>query len=356
MARDKVTIAPPTKHTLGHKDCPPCERAKSFALRKLSMSALGLVEAGELWLSGKHWKRRKPKTIECNEGYLRNLIRFFGNIPLSEIHAGSLLAYQTERSNTAGASCVNHELNALSQILKQAGLWVHLKDFYSPLSEPEWKPPKVFTYEQQQRIFDFAKDDPDLELAQIVFTITRNTSASGSELRLARIGNLDLNSRPPMFRVTGDTTKNTVRPRLIPLTKDAEQAFRRAMMRAGRMGAFLPTHFLFPFTVNRCTYDPNRPASRSWLRHQTRQLRKVTGIEHIQPHAWRHQLCTEMLEQGVPEETVKGIMGWVSEKMISHYSHTRIAAKMDALKSIERIGPRRADNMPSIKLIKFPRK
>jgi hypothetical protein len=115
------------------------------------MSALGLAEAGELWLSGKHWKRRKPKTIECDMGYLKNLLRFFGDIPLKEIHAGSLLSYQTERSKSVGPSCINHELNALSQILKQAGLWPALKDYYAPLTEPEWKKPEVFTFEQQQR-------------------------------------------------------------------------------------------------------------------------------------------------------------------------------------------------------------
>ena len=125
---DIVHDTPPNRHTANHKDCPPCEAAKTFALRKLSMSALGLVEAGELWLSGKHWKRRKPKTIECNEGYLKALTRFFGDIRLKEIHAGSLLAYQMERAKTVGPSAINHELNALSQILKQAGLWLALRD------------------------------------------------------------------------------------------------------------------------------------------------------------------------------------------------------------------------------------
>ena len=32
------------------------------------------------------------------------------------------------------------------------------------------------------------------------------------------------------------------------------------------------------------------------LRKQTARLRERTGINHIKPHTWRHQLCTEMLE------------------------------------------------------------
>jgi hypothetical protein len=59
---------------------------------------MGLREAGDLWLSTKEdWKRRKPRTIESSRCYLKSLIKFFGDIPLKDIHAGSFLAYQTKR-------------------------------------------------------------------------------------------------------------------------------------------------------------------------------------------------------------------------------------------------------------------
>jgi integrase len=244
------------------------------------------------------------------------------------------------RSKQVGASSVNHEVNALSQILKKCGLWGPIRDYYSPLPEPAWKAPKVYTLEEQRQIFNSAKDDPNLELAEIVFTITRNTSASGCELRLSRLDSLDLDGERPTVRITGDVTKNDVRPRIIPLNADALGAFRRAVDRAARLGSHLPNHYLFPFRVNRALWDPNRPASRSWLRKQVTQLRERTGIKHIKPHTWRHQLCTEMLEQGVPEETVKGVMGWCSRRMIEVYSHTRLAAKADALSVLENLSHR----------------
>jgi integrase len=348
-----------SQHTLNHKDCPPCEAAKSFALRKLSMSVLGLYEAGELWLEGKRWQRRKPKSMECNQGYLNNLNRFFGDIPLKEIHAGSLLAYQNERSKEVGASCINHELNALSQILKQAGLWDALKSHYAPLTEPEWQKPEVLTFEEQQRVFDFAKDDPGLELAQIVFTITRNTSASGCELRLARHRQLELGSFPPIFAVTGDTTKNTVRPRRIPLNEDAAEAFRRAIYRASRMGSHRPEHFIFPYQVNKAHWDPNRPASKSWLRNQTGKLRERTNLPKLRPHLWRHQIATEMLEAGKPRDSVIAVCGWVSEKMIETYCHTRIEAKQDAISAVSDLKknpPQKVQDINGKKIIRFPQK
>jgi integrase len=308
------------KHTPLHKDCPVCSDLRKLAKKNSSLSAMGLREAGEVWLSQKKWKRRKPKTIECCKGYLKALLDFYGDMPLQEFHPGSLLAYQEHRIKSAGPSAINHELNSLSQILRQAGLWAKLKDYYGPLPEPEWKKPKVFSFEEQQRIFDFSKDDPNLELADIVFAITRLTSASGVELRLARLRQLCLTSHPPTFDITADTTKNAVRPRLIPLLPEAEDAFRRAQERAYRLGAHRDDHFLFPFRVNRNTWDPTRPASKSWLRKQTAALREQTGIKHLRPHAWRHQLCTEMLEQGRTRDDVVAIMGWVSEKMVEVYS------------------------------------
>jgi integrase len=329
----------PLKHTRNHKDCPACEEANRLVERKKSMSTMLLRDAGELWLTQKSWKRRKPKTIECCRSYLKALLGFFGDMCLDEFTPGSILAYQTDRLKVVGPSAINHELNALAQILRQAGLWGKLKDYYGPLPEPEWQKPKVFTFEEQQRIFDFAKDDPELELAELVFTITRNTSASGTELRLAHIRNLNLSTPPYTFQVTADTTKNAIRPRLIPLNEDAEDAFRRALRRANTLGAHRQDQFLFPFRVGRGHYDPSRPASKSWLRHQTKVLRDRTGIEHLSPHAWRHQLCTEMLEQGVPRDNVVAVMGWVSEKMVETYSHTRLEAKRDAISAAQRKPP-----------------
>lgn len=167
-----------------------------------------------------------------------------------------------------------------------------------PPQRTEWQKPKTFTFEEQQAIFSVTSENVALELAEIVFTITRNTSASGCELRQSRICNLHLDTNPPTFQVTGDTTKNDIRPRLLPLNVDAERAFRKALDRAYRLGAHLSEHFLFPFRVDRATWDPTKPASRGWLRKQTHRLRELTAIKHIRPHAWRHQYAPSCWSRG----------------------------------------------------------
>jgi integrase len=159
----------------------------------------------------------------------------------------------------------------------------------------------------------------------------RNAGVSPSELRRTRLRDVNLDSIPATYYVAGDATRFDVAPRLIPLNADAQAAFRRAIERANRIGVRYREQFLFPFRVGHGHYDPTRSASKSWLRHQTKVLRERTGIKSLNPQVWRHQLCTEMLEQGIPAENVIGVLGRVSENMLEAYKHTGLRAKQEAL-------------------------
>lgn len=331
--------------------------------------AMTLFEACGVWLEGKLSKGRSPKTIECCQGQVRALKRFFGDIPLAGFNDGSFSAYQSIRRAGTGAfadaegaphpvgvSAVNHELNALQQMLRRAGLWAAIGDFYSPLKEeePSTKGPKTFSRKEQEQVFETSGSDPNLELFDIVSRITRNTTASGCELRGLRMKHLELNVDPPRIHIPPDATKNDIRPRTIPLNEEGLDAVRRAMERANRLGAHLPYHYLFPFRVNRRTWDPMRPASKSWLRKQTDKMRQATGIQHVRPHAFRHLAVTELLESGVPEGTVIAIAGWVSRKMIETYSHARIEAKAQALRVLDRSPAPWKDPASTKRVIEFP--
>jgi integrase len=296
--------------------------------------SMTLKQAGEIWLSIKLRNYTKPKTIECSKGYLKALLAFFGETRLCQINAGALVAYQAKRSKLVGPSAVNHELNALSQILRLAVCWGQISDSYKPLAERAWQKPKTITAQEQQNIFVTAMSDPGLELAAIVFAIMRNTGLGSSELRRARFRDLDLESSPPTFHVAGDASEHDIVPRLIPLNEKAEEAFRRAEKRAITLTTLTtryPEQYIFPFRVNRALWDARRPASKGWLRKQTQVLREQTGVRHLRPQLWRDQLCAEMLEQGVQPENVIGVMGRVSEKMLEAYKHTGIRAKQEAL-------------------------
>jgi integrase len=290
-----------------------------------------LQQAGEFFLARQRERCRRA-TVESNIGHVRRLVEFFGNIPLSQFTAAHFDHYQRARSATCGASGINHELNTLSRILKRADLWYEIKKNYTPLKQTEWKPPKIFTEAEQERIFRALKNSPHLQMADIVFTITRNTTASGCELRGLRLQHLELEADPPRIHIPPDSTKNNIRPRTIPLNEDALNACKRAVARAKEMGSHYPEDYLFPLRIDRATWDPKRPASKSWVRKQVTHLREITGIDHITPHTFRHLAVTELLEHGAPEQTVIALAGWVGRRMMETYSHTRMESKADAVK------------------------
>jgi integrase len=308
-----------------------------------------LLEAGTLFLR-KQQENCRPKTLESNERQLQRLVEFFGNIPLSQFTSSHFEHYQSVRGAKCSASTVNHELNTLGRILRKVDLWYQIRRNYTPLKDKEWKPPKIFTAAEQERIFRALQHNPNLELANIVFCITRNTTASGCELRGLRLKHLELNADPPRIHVPPDSTKNNIRPRTIPLNRDALAACKRALERAGSLGCHYPEDYLFPYRTNRALWDPMRPASRSWLRKQITCLREVTGIDHINPHVFRHLAVTELLEKGAPEQTVIALAGWVGRRMIETYSHARIEAKAEAVELIGKGAPEHSIAKPGIQI------
>lgn len=289
-----------------------------------------LQEAGALFLRQQR-ERCRPKTIDSNQCHIRRLVEFFGNLPLGQFTIAHFEHYQSARGVKCGASAINHELNTLSRMLKRVDLWYPIKKNYTQLKDRECKPLKIFNAAEQERIFRALRDNPNLELASIAFGITRNTTASGCELRGLRLKHLELEADPPRIHIPPESTKNNIRPRTIPLNPDALDACKRALARAKEMGSRYPEDYLFPLRIDQATWDSKRPASKGWLRKQVELLREVTGIDHINPHIFRHLAVTELLEQGAPEHTVIALAGWVGAKMMQTYSHARIESKADAV-------------------------
>ena len=48
-----------------------------------------------------------------------------------------------------------------------------------------------------------------------------------------------------------------------------------------------------------------------------------------------HTVCTKIAEAGIPESTMKAIIGHMSRTVLERYSHIRNQAKVDAIQAIE---------------------
>jgi integrase len=287
-------------------------------------------EAATLW----HDSRRlslKPRTWEMYGHYISVLERFFGNIVLDQVHVGHFVRYQKWRIDGAGPSAINHELNTLAQILDAAGLWEPIKRHYHPLPLPRWTPPRVMSEEEEDRLFKIAASNPRWAVAYWVASITNNTSASGCELRGLQLRHVDLAADPPVIYVPSDSVKNEYRARVIPLNDRGVIQMQRIIERAHSLGSMRPEHYVFPLRVKKGVYDPDRPASASFIKKSFREMRDAAGLPWLRPHDLRHQVITKMLESGAPEQTVMSIAGHVSRQMLEHYSHQRVAAKKHVL-------------------------
>lgn len=318
-------------------------------LRRLPFSA-----AASIWLS-----TRKPYLKERSfynlESSVRQLNKFFGPQTTCKIHIGNIREYQKARQtnagliweNVAGPSVINHEIVALQGVLSRCGEWGKIKPFYEPLVLPPPKKPKTMADEEEMLLWAVAVTDPDWELSYRIASLGVNTGACGAELRYRKLGDLFLEARQPGFHVHGETTKNRYRTRWVPLNETALGHMRWCLDRAHRLGARLPTQYLFPARPYPGVWNPDKPASSSWLRRSWQGMVQAAGIPHITPHCMRHQHATLSLEMGESEFNVAKRLGHRNPTMLREvYGHLRQDVQTQAVAALDpsvRFGPKRSN-------------
>jgi len=335
-------------------------------------------KAAPIWLSTRSRQLEKV-TFYGYERIIIHLNKYFGGKVLRNIHLGDLRRYQRMRQENhcehnfptgtgchhgcssglwkrpGGASCVNHELNVMQQVLKRAGLWEKFADHFEVVPAPHTQPPKVMSLAEEKKFFAIADSNPDWQFAGMIAKLTANTTASGKELRSLRLRDIKLESDPPRFFIPEG--KNSFRERTIPLNQTAADVMKQLLERAHSLGSIKPDHYVFPLRFKRGGYDPSRPASASWLRHAWHELREAAGLPWLTPHCLRHQAITTMAEHGIPPEIIRSTAGHVSEQMMRHYCHTRLEVAADYLSVIDpnnrfrtvsrpKVVPRKASPIP----------
>lgn len=315
------------------------------SLRKLKFSA-----AAQLWLESRRMYLR-PRPFYLAGQHVKNLNRFFEDMPLTKIHIGHIRQYQMQRTHNenklwakrAGPSIINHEVSALQQILKRAGEWEKIAEHYEALPLPRWKPPKVMSDEEEMLLFAIASRNPKWVLAFWTSSFSVNTGVCGVELRNMRIKDVQLDSRIPVVVVDVETAKEEERGRVVALNPTAQNMIRMCLKRAGELGSYLPDHYLFPKRLGPGKWDPTKPTTASWLRRSFEQLRDAAGMPWITPHCFRHQHITLSFEAGEPDQTIRLRVGHVSERMTRYYSSLRRETQktaVDAIDPTKRFGPK----------------
>lgn len=341
-------------HTIDHVDCPACQQLDELMKADLlGMAGQTFPEAAKVWQRvRRNSNTLRERTHESVAEHIAALSRFFRNVRISSINPGMLKAYQVARKSNAIAvdgkmsrpwsriashSRINHELGVLAQMLKACKEWEKIRPYYFPLPLKSRSPREILSEKEEQELFTKIAGYPEAELAYCVAAITNNTTASGIELRCLKIENIFLRPAGEISEIyiPPEACKNDHRPRKIALNEVARWAVEKVYARALRLGSTKPEHYLFPFRVKSNQYDPDRPATRWFLRCSWDHLRQFSGFHQLRPHDLRHHAITRMLENGVDGELVNAISGHVSQRMREFYSHQRIRVRYAAAQAIE---------------------
>jgi integrase len=372
-------------HTPGHTgDCPAC-RQKAFS-QQLEIAGDSLFpDAAALWIEsrkfngGSSGRARFVSQRSLNDfsEYAKALSRFFGQLPVREIHLGNIRQYQEDRSNgllgptpeelfprfakslakklevtvddiranpemlaiveaeiaaypqrEVNPNKVNQETSMLVRILKRAGVWRSSdEERYEPLQHHESDVPRSLTPDEQDYFLRKAREISEFVYCYAVLGI--HATLSTKEERSLKIG--DVNTDSGIVMVRSESSKNKYRIRTIPLTSEAVWAVQRLIDRANSLGSVSPQHCLMPFRLVRGQFDPNRSMTVSGIKFQWNEIRRAAGVPWFTPYGLRHTGCTRYAEDGMSIHILLSMAGHMSRKMQQHYIHISEAAKRKAV-------------------------
>jgi integrase len=289
-------------------------------------------QAAPIWLES-----RRPyisaKTLHEYEINVRTLSPVFGEMRLEEITADQIRAYQRMRQGKCGPSAINHECSVLQQMLKRIGRWSEIAPNYQPLPLPKEKRGRALGEEEKKRLFLAAQSSSNWEAALLFALISVNTTTGPKETATLRLKDIDIEKR--LLTVQAEGAKNVHRIRPIPLNEEAVNAVKLALVRARRLGAYLPEHYLFPFRIHRALFDP--------IRYQTtfktawKRMITAADLPGLRMYDLRHHAITVLLESPkVSEETAEAIAGHISREIKKRYSHVRMGARRAAVSALDK--------------------
>lgn len=309
---------------------------------------LSIDAAGKLWLFHRQGKLAQG-TLEGYAEHIQNLSRFFDETPLVEITAVGVEHYQKWRQTRegspkrggAGASLINRECSVLQQLMKRAGVWSRIRDWYEPLPLPRESPGRALDEERYHHLFEVAESNPDWFVACHAAHISANTTAGPAEIRNLKLGDCRPDYSPPYIEVR-DGVKNQYRVRQVPLNEEARRSVFLLMDRARDKGCFLPSHYLIPVRAGGGKWNATRPASgwkTAWYALRKKVAEKYPDMATLRPYDMRHHAITSMLEDPeISERTAIEIAGHIGAGMLRRYSHIRMQAKVDA---VSRLGKKK---------------
>lgn len=340
------------QHVIGHgRDCPACNAFRRSVL-SIALDELPFEQAWDVWYPEKE-QTIGPKTRTCYLEYKKALSRFFSGMRLKDIHIGNILAYRRDRlagwrspiTNKdipgAGPNLINHEIDALRQLMKRGGCWAPIEDHYKQLKVHQSTIGQRPMDEEIVHLFQCAQKNPRWRVAYLASMVMIQTAAGPEEVLGIKLGHIDWNGQS--VHIHG--TKTDVRPRDIPMTEDCYFALHELELIARHKGASSPEHFLFPHRGNKLRpgSDPTRHQNEirgAWRGLCKLAAKKYPRLLHLRRKDLRHFSLSAMCENPAMDElTIKRIAGQGpgSRMLLEVYFHTRQKRRQEAVSVLQGI-------------------
>ena len=257
------------------------------------------------------YDRWQTRTWRGNRAIRRRIRAEWGSLPIKSITSPKVARFLFEQEQLSSASTRNHYLSTLNTVFKWAQQYRLLKEI--PTREIRRKRhaeqvPEALT---PKEIAALLKQLTLAEHRVVVFL--QDTGLRMSELTDLRWKDVDLEQRLIIIR----NNKGSGTFRTVPLTTRAAKIVQQKSAAATGEDQ-----------VN--LYE----RSERNLRDRLKAASARAGIRHVHPHMLRHTFATELVDEGVPLETIQKLLGHRSFAMTLRYAKRRgkgLRAAIDCL-------------------------
>lgn len=285
----------------------------------------------------KHYPiNHREKSVIFTTQRLAHVKRLLAKCLITDLTENRIREYIAARlSEGSGGRTINMELGELSRAVGQkwSVLWPKVRKL-----EENSDVGRALSPDEEHTLLQTAARDKNPNRNRLLYTFLRIALATGMRsgenvsLRWSQVDLMD------SVITVGKSKTGAGRGRRIPMNPDLKDALQmHALWYAHEFGPIQPDWYVFPGRTGKPVkgatrgLDPTRPATTiktSWT-----SLRDKAKVQ-CRLHDLRHTAATKMAEAGVPESTMLAIMGHMSRAMLERYSHIRMAAKREAVKSL----------------------
>ena len=218
---------------------------------------------------------------------------------------------------------INQEVSVLQQAEKRIGHWKdHLAADYQPLKLAKWRPRRIISEVERDRLFRVAAENSNWEAAYYFAVISVETTAGPKEIFTLRLQDVELGKR--RFTVQPEGAKRDPRIRVLFLNDHALVAMTKAIGRASRLGATEDWHYIFP-AMNKWTHKWNPAKHQTSFKCAWAKMIKAAELPGLKMYDLRRTAITDLLnDPDNAEETIRKGAGHVSRRMLDHYSVNRL--------------------------------